>query len=47
LDIAAELDSATGGFTKTPPITRILDKDGNREVPVELLKQSIDRVLLR
>jgi proteasome beta subunit len=47
LDIAAELDSATGGFVKTPPVTRILDRDGNREVPADLLKQSIDRVLLR
>ncbi|HZH97579.1 MAG TPA: hypothetical protein VEX38_01295, partial [Fimbriimonadaceae bacterium] len=33
LDIAADLDSATGGFAKTPPVTRILDRDGNREVP--------------
>jgi proteasome beta subunit len=47
LDIAAELDSATGGFAKTPPVTRILDKDGSREVPEELLKASIDRVLIR
>ncbi|MBC8064793.1 MAG: proteasome subunit alpha [Chlorobia bacterium] len=47
LDIAAELDSATGGFAKTPPVTRVLDKDGNREVPHDLLKTSIDRVLIR
>lgn len=47
LDIAAELDSATGGFTKTPPVTRILDKDGNREVPADLLQASVNRVLLR
>lgn len=47
LDIAAELDSATGGFAKTPPVTRILDRDGSREVPAVLLKESMDRVLLR
>lgn len=47
LDIAADLDSATGGFAKTPPVTRILDKQGNREVPADLLKASVDRVLLR
>jgi proteasome beta subunit len=47
LDIAADLDSATGGFAKTPPVARILDRNGNREVPVDLLKTSTDRVLLR
>ena len=47
LDIAAELDSATGGFAKTPPVTRILDRKGNREVDADLLKESMDRVLLR
>ena len=47
LDIAAELDSATGGFAKTLPVTRILDRNGNREVPHELLRESVDRILLR
>ncbi len=47
LDIAAELDSATGGFGKTPPVTRILDKDGNRDVPAELLESSMAKVLRR
>jgi hypothetical protein len=47
LDIAAELDSATGGFMKTPPVTRVLDRDGNWEVPAGLLRESVDRVLLR
>jgi proteasome beta subunit len=32
LDIAADLDSATGGFNKTLPIARVLDRNGNREV---------------
>jgi len=47
LDIAAELDSATGGFAKTPPVTRVLDSSGNREVPADLLQESMNRVLLR
>lgn len=47
LDIAAELDSATGGFRKTPPIVRVLDKNGNRAVAEKLLKSSIDRVLVK
>jgi len=45
LDIAADLDSATGGFNKTLPVTRILDKDGNREVPLEQLRAAADAVL--
>lgn len=28
LDIAADLDSATGGFSKVPPIVRVLRRDG-------------------
>ncbi len=47
LDIAADLDSATGGFAKTPPVTRVLDRNGNRELPADLVRTSIDRVLLR
>ncbi|HJP83439.1 MAG TPA: hypothetical protein VJ835_08030 [Fimbriimonadaceae bacterium] len=47
LDIAAELDSATGGFSKTPPVTRVLDRDGNREVDSVLLHSLMDRVLMR
>ena len=45
LDIAAELDSATGGFAKTLPVTRILDRNGTREVSLELLKPTVDAVL--
>lgn len=45
LDIAADLDSATGGFTKTLPVTRVLDKDGNREVDVKTLKRAVAKVL--
>jgi proteasome beta subunit len=41
LDIAADLDSATGGFTKNLPIVRVLDREGNRLIDeAELLKQA-------
>jgi proteasome beta subunit len=45
LDIAADLDSATGGFNKTLPVTRILDKSGNREVPEQELRHLTAQVL--
>ena len=47
LDIAADLDSATGGFTKVLPVARILDRDGNREVPEKQLKKAAESVLKR
>lgn len=47
LDIAAELDSATGGFSKTLPVTRVLDRDGNREIPEADLRAAAARVLDR
>jgi len=45
LDIAAELDSATGGFNKTLPIVRVLDRDGNHEVPEAQLTEMTQLVL--
>jgi proteasome beta subunit len=45
LDIAADLDSATGGFTKLLPVARILDRDGNRDVPHEQLQAAATAVL--
>jgi proteasome beta subunit len=45
LDIAADLDSATGGFNKILPVTRVLDRDGNRELPVETVKKASRKVL--
>ena len=45
LDIAADLDSATGGFNKILPIIRVLDREGNREIPPEQLKASVRAVL--
>lgn len=46
LDIAADLDSATGGFNKTLPVTRVLDRDGTREIPEETLRAATARILL-
>jgi len=45
LDIAADLDSATGGFNKTLPVTRVLDRDGNREIPEAELRTATEAVL--
>jgi proteasome beta subunit len=45
LDIAAELDSATGGFSKIPPIVRVLDRDGTREITSAELAPITDRIL--
>jgi len=45
LDIAADLDSATGGFNKTLPVTRVLDRDGNREIPEAELRTAANIVL--
>jgi len=45
LDIAADLDSATGGFNKILPVTRVLDKDGNHEVPEETVRKASQKVL--
>ena len=45
LDIAADLDSATGGFGKTPPIARVLDREGTREVNPEVLRAATGAIL--
>lgn len=47
LDIAAELDSATGGFSKTPPVTVVLSSEGCAPVDRDLLADAVSRVLLR
>jgi polar amino acid transport system substrate-binding protein len=44
---AAELDTATGGFDRLLPITRVLDRDGNRPVEESILRAAADRVLSR
>lgn len=45
LDIASDLDSATGGFAKVPPIARVLDRKGTRRISNEVLNEAIERVL--
>ena len=45
LDIASDLDSATGGFSKTPPVARVLDRNGTREVDSLQLSTAISKVL--
>lgn len=47
LDIAADLDSATGGFAKVLPVARVLDREGNRPLPPKQLKDAADAVLKR
>jgi proteasome beta subunit len=47
LDIAADLDSATGGFNKILPVTRVLDSEGNREIPPADLQKAVNLVLGR
>jgi len=45
LDIAADLDSATGGFSKTLPIARVLDRSGSYEIPDKQLETAAKKVL--
>jgi len=45
LDIAADLDSATGGFSKIKPMARILTKSGTDEVDPAMLDKAIASVL--
>lgn len=45
LDIAADLDSATGGFAKVLPAARVLDRDGSREVEENVLRTAAEKVL--
>jgi len=44
LDIAADLDSATGGFAKNLPVVRILDRDGNRPLDGDRLLAAVKKV---
>lgn len=47
LDIAADLDSATGGLAKVPPTARVLDRDGNRDLDPKVLQKAVAKVLAR
>jgi proteasome beta subunit len=41
LDIAADLDAATGGFAKVMPVAKGINADGIFEVPVERLRKIV------
>ncbi|MCB8932076.1 MAG: hypothetical protein M9921_03105 [Fimbriimonadaceae bacterium] len=45
LDIAADLDSATGGMSKIPPIACVQEREGNRPVPQAQLEKAVRKVL--
>jgi len=47
LDIAADLDSATGGFNKTLPIVRVLNRTTTEEIPEATLRAATEKVLNR
>lgn len=42
LDIAADLDSATGGFSKVLPIAKAITKEGVMELEAEQLREIVD-----
>lgn len=42
LDIASDLDSATGGFNKTLPLARVLTNKGNHQLGEELVKPAAE-----
>lgn len=44
LDIAADLDSATGGFKKALPVVRMLDREGTRVVGEDEIRAAIKLV---
>lgn len=45
LDIAADLDSATGGFSKRLPIVKVLDRSGSYDLPDEQIEAVAQAVL--
>jgi len=45
LDIAADMDSATGGFVKVAPVARVLDRRGTRALPADMIEEAVKRVL--
>lgn len=47
LDIAADLDSATGGFTKVLPAAHVLTRDGNRRLEESELTGAVTEILAR
>jgi hypothetical protein len=47
LDIASQLDAATGGLERVPPIARVLTKEGISDVETEELLSAIKEVCRR
>ncbi len=45
LDIAADLDSATGGFAKNLPVVRVLERDGNQPIDNDILRTAVKKIL--
>lgn len=45
LDIASDLDSATGGFSKVLPVARLLDREGNAPLSEAMVRTAASRVL--
>jgi proteasome beta subunit len=41
LDIAADLDAATGGFAKVLPVARAINRDGILDIPAERLREIV------
>lgn len=45
LDIAADLDSATGGFSKTLPVVRTVTREGTQALDEKVLSKAVAQVL--
>lgn len=45
LDIAADLDSATGGFSKHPPAVTVLTREGTRALEPDVIRRASEQVL--
>ncbi len=44
LDIAADLDAATGGFSKVLPVAKSIDCDGIRDIPAAEMREIVSRI---
>jgi proteasome beta subunit len=44
LDIAADLDAATGGFSKVLPVAKAITRDGIMEIPAERMRAAVSHV---
>lgn len=44
LDIAADLDAATGGYSKILPVAKVVDKDGVREIGLEQMRRIVESI---